>query len=111
MLVTTSKLTPGIRLIIGRRRRGLTQLEEAKRRHKSLYRYRQWENDATDVMPKERLNRLADHEQCFALRVLEGTTLYEQAKTMRVSRWWLRQMERGTANVSRLVEYWYWRIA
>jgi transcriptional regulator with XRE-family HTH domain len=105
MSVTTSALSPGVRLIISRRRRGLTQAQEAKRRKASLYQYRGWEEDRGEV-PEEKIGRLEVHEQCYVRRIAKGLTLDEVAKDVGVSRWWLRQMERGTANVERLRKYW-----
>lgn len=105
MSVTTSGLSPGVRLIVSRRRRGLTQVEEAKRRKVTLYQYRGWEEDRGEV-PEEKIGRLEVHEQAYVRRIADGRTLDDVACAIGVSRWWLRQMERGTANVERLRKYW-----
>ena len=106
MSVCTSELSAGLRLIINRRRRGLTQAEAAAKHKVSLYHYRRWEADEVNGVPSVDIGLLKPHEKCYVERVSRGVSLADQAKKMGISRWWLRQMERGTANPERLISYW-----
>lgn len=106
MALKTRDLANGLRLIISRRRMALTQAEAAKKHKVSLYQYRRWEEDKQPGAPDVAVGRLAPHEQCYVERITRGVSLAAQAKKMGISRWWLRQMERGTANPERLIAYW-----
>ena len=106
MALKTCDLANGLRLIIDRRRKALTQAQAAKKHKVSLYQYRRWEEDKQSGAPDVAVGRLAPNEQCYVKRIVKGVSLADQAKKMKISRWWLRQMERGTANPERLIAYW-----
>lgn len=106
MALKTCDLANGLRLIIDRRRKALTQAQAAKKYKVSLFRYRAWEVDEATGVPDVAIGVLAPHERCYVERISRGVSLAAQAKKMGISRWWLRQMERGTANPERLIAYW-----
>jgi len=107
MLIKTSELSKGEKLLVYRRRRGLTQSKSAKERKVSLYTYRRWEADELDAVPKVSVGRLSEAEQCFLLRKRKGMSLADAAKEIDICRWWLCQMESGEAPIDRLLAYWY----
>ena len=106
MLIKTSELSKGEKLLIDRRREGSTQSENAKNWDVSLYVYRRWEADITDDIPTVAIGKLSEQEQCFLLRKRKGQTLAATAKELDICRWWLCQMESGEAPIDRLRAYW-----
>lgn len=105
MLVKTSDLTVGEKLVVKRRRDGLSQVKAAKKAKVSLFAYRQWEQDV-EKAPAPKIGKLEDHEQCYILRRRAGWTTQELADELEVCRWWLCQMERGAIDTQPLVAYW-----
>ncbi len=103
--ITIGKLSLGERLLIHRRRNGWSQPEAAEDFAVSLYQYRAWEGNRGDV-PGVVLGGLHDYEVCYLLRVRSGKTITALAKELKVSRFWLGQMELGQAPDDRLTEYW-----
>ncbi len=105
------KLTGGERLLIERRRGdpSVSQRDAAKNHDVSLRRYRRWEDDKESV-PEEQLDPafplLDPHEDCFIRRRRAGLSLQDLADTLRISRWWLCQMEHDRVGISKLVAYW-----
>ncbi len=106
MLVKTSDLTRGERLLVARRREAESQVDAAARFDVSLYRYRQWETDEEKSPHELGLGKLSGFEACFLMRKRAGTTMAAVAKKVGVSRWWLCQMERGEVDSARLVSFW-----
>lgn len=107
MLIRTSSLTTGERLLIDRRRRGETQKESAERLYHSTYRYRVLEaGNVNDFWRGPRIGTLADHEQCLLLRRRSGQSRASAANELGMSEFWYTQMERGRAPVGRLVKFW-----
>jgi len=108
MLVSPDRLTYGERLFLNRRRSGLTQAAEAKRRGVSLYRYAKWELDAdTGGSTKIPLiNRLFPHEECIVHRRRCGMTAEQVASKMGCCTFWVRRMEKGQVPHSRLYAFW-----
>ena len=99
-------LTRGERLLISRRRDGISQREAAAEACISLYLWRQWETGLSDDVPDTLLGKLAEHEVYVILRTRAKIPLNELAATLGISRWWLCQMEYGRTSVDRLAEYW-----
>jgi transcriptional regulator with XRE-family HTH domain len=101
------KLKRHERLIIHRKRRGLTQNQEAEEWSATLYMYRQWEKG---LVPKrliiERVSRIGIFEICFLLRRRRKLTIQQIADFIDVSKAWVSEMERGTVYIGDLVEYW-----
>lgn len=106
MLVKTSALTRGERLLIKRRRTGESQVEAAARFGVSLYNYRQWETDTLKAPHKLGLGTLEPFEACFITRRRTERSAADVAKAVGVSRWWFCQMERGDVDATRLVSFW-----
>lgn len=99
--------TRGESLLLGRRRKGLNQLQAAAERNVHVDRYREWEADRrTEDQPFQRLGRLKPNEVCFILRRRAGRTQREVAEVIGCTRLWVLQMEDGKAPVERLREYW-----
>lgn len=98
--------TRGERLLIQRRRQGLTQRQAAAAYGHTLFGYRKWENDQENETVNVRIGRLSDPEKCFLLRRRKGLTLPQLAAEVGCCRLWLNQMEKGTANPDRLIAYW-----
>ena len=106
MLVKTSDLTRGERLLVARRRRSVSQVDAADDFGVSLYLYRQWETDTTRSPHELSLRRLADFEACLIMRRRTKLSASKIAKRLGVSRWWFCQMERGEVDSARLVTFW-----
>jgi DNA-binding XRE family transcriptional regulator len=106
MLVKTSDLTPGEKLVIQRRRDGTSQVKAAKKAKVSLFVYRQWEQDVEKPTTVPKVGKLEDHEQCYVMRRRAGWTAQELADELEVCRWWLCQMERGQQDTQPLVDFW-----
>lgn len=106
MLVATSDLTRGEKLVIQRRRDGSTQAKAAKANKVTQLTYRGWERDQGEKIPTAAVGKISEVEQCYILRRRSGKTLEQVAKKMGVCRWWLRQMEAGKAPAESLTEFW-----
>ena len=106
MLVKTSQLTRGERLLDKRRRDAASQVEAAANFGVSLYNYRQWETDTLKAPHKLGLGTLEPFEACFITRRRTGSSASAIAKRVGVSRWWFCQMERGDVDATRLVSFW-----
>lgn len=104
-MLRTADLSSAERLLVWRRREGLTQRQAARRLSVSQYRLRAWELGAGEP-PRVSLGRLLPHESCFLLRRRSGTSLEELARQLGVTPWWLCQMEGGSAPVDRLLRHW-----
>lgn len=104
--IKTSELSPGERLKIYRRRKGLNQDAMADSLGLSLYAYRrvEEESDLCDFVPP--LGHLSQREQCYIARLRRGWTLAQAAEKIPCSRWWLRKMERGDAPINKLWNFW-----
>lgn len=98
-------LTSGEKLLLHRRREGMTAAAAAKARKTSLYRYARWESDL-EAGPSVALWRLAFYEKAFVLRRRAGMSVAELAKRFGITPWWLTQMESGQAPDGRLRDGW-----
>jgi len=105
------RLDPWERILIQRRRDGVSQREAADAcGAKSLYQFRLWES-GTEAPPAEVLQNadprdLKIHERCYLERVRRGISLKALADELGVSRWWLCQMERGRVSSRQLEHRW-----
>lgn len=106
MLVKTSDLSRGERLLVKRRREAMSQVDAAERFRVSLYHYRGWETDTRECPHEVAVGRLELFEQCFILRRRSGLRMRKIAGKIGVSRWWVCQMERGEVDARRLVSFW-----
>ena len=100
------KLTAGERLLVARRREGLSQTQAARKHGVTRRVYGGWERDDRPGAPSVRVGRLETHERCLLYRRRVGWTQERVARDLRCCRWWLNQMERGDAPVDELL--WYW---
>ena len=106
-MLTSPQLIASERLIIDRRRRGLTQEQAAQAWGFSEWHYRMLEAGKRErSCPRIRIGKLKPHEAAFTLRRREGLKRTELAVKVGVSCWWLTQMERGRVNPKRLIEFW-----
>lgn len=99
-------LTQSERLIVYRRREGLTQKQMAKKLGMSLRAYRACEVSSQPCDFDPEMEFVKTHEMCYLLRIRKRWSLEAGAKRVGVSRWWLRRMERGDAPVARLKSFW-----
>jgi len=104
-MLHASELTTGEKLLVLRRRAGLTAAKAAKKRKLSLYRYNRLERDEEDG-PRVAVGKLAFHERAFLCRRRAGLTVDQLAKRFGVSGWWLSQMEAGKVPDARLRAGW-----
>lgn len=92
---------------IWRRRLGLTQGQAAQRLRISRYAYclleRQGVVGVCVVPPQKNLTPV---EKCTLLRIRKGMTQAALARKLGITRFWLRQMELGKGNPTRLINYW-----
>jgi len=100
-----SDLTRGERLMVDRRRRGLSQVEMSTFLKVGLRQYRKWERDEEDA-PNKGVGKLALHERCYMARRRASVERQQLAKRMKCSRLWITLMETGRAPVEALAEYW-----
>lgn len=100
-------LTRGERLLLARRRDGWTQSQYADYYGVSLRTYRTWENGSENKgVPYVSLSRLTKAERCVILRRRAGLGVEALATKIGLSRWWVTQMERGSAPVDKLAAHW-----
>lgn len=106
-MLTTPQLTPSERLLVYRRRRGLTQTQAAEVWGATEWHYRMMEaGNRPAACPKVYIGKLKPYESAFLSRRrlrIKRTTL---AVMIGISCWWLTQMERGRVNPKRLIEFW-----
>ena len=103
--MNVSRLSSGQRLLILRRRKGISQRQAAAQYGVSLYKYRHWETDVEQA-PLVSVGRLADYEEFVIRRVLDGASVLELAEEMGITRTWRCRMEFGKAPLERLAEWW-----
>ena len=104
-MITAKELTNGERLLMQRRREGLTLEGAAAACGVTLYRYNRWERDEEEG-PRVAVGRLAFRVVSFILRRRAGASAADFARLLGVTAWWLRQMESGEASDDRLRSYW-----
>jgi len=107
MKITVHELTEAERMKLDRRRRGESQEEAAIRWGVSVYKYREAEaGRRREPKIRPRFTVVRDYEACFILRTRAGKSVAQMANEMKVSAWWLTQMERGDQPASDLVRFW-----
>jgi transcriptional regulator with XRE-family HTH domain len=106
MLVSTSSLSRGERLRIARRRRGFTQARAAQQYEVPVAVYRSWEVGEDSSAPDAAVGALAEHEQCWVLRLRSRKTLEELREEVNLCGYWLSMMEKGKVPCRRLVDFW-----
>lgn len=103
-------LTRGGRLLIMRKRLGLSQAAAAARWEVPHGVYGRWERGQPTPgyqgVPREAIGVLLPHERCLLLRLRAGTSQQEVADAMGVCRYWVGLMERGAAPTARLEAFW-----
>ncbi len=106
-MLEISNLTNGEKLLIWRRRCGLTQPEAALRYRLTVKRYRNWEKGRHFWDPEIDVEMpLYEREKCLLLRRRRNWRQAEVAKKMNMSREWVNMMERNEASVEPLVKFW-----
>lgn len=115
--MAVGRLSHGERLLVDRRRRGLSQGEAAARYLLEPWQYGLAERDDSElspdvwawvqtIAPRIRSSELRPNERCLLLRRRARLTQEEVAEHMGRSRWWVNQMERGEAPCDELLEHW-----
>ena len=101
-------LSSGERLILGRRRRGLSQLARANFFGVTLYRYRAWEDEKQEPPARKvpKLGKLHDYEACYVLRRRRRIALQDLVAKLDVTPNWLCEIEHGRQPAGRLLAHW-----
>lgn len=100
-------LTKAERLLLARRREGITQQRAARRLRITRSRYVKIENGQVEFsLPAPPTLKPTDSERCFILRRREKITQEELAQEMGLCRYTINQMEMGGLEPSVLVEHW-----
>lgn len=68
--------------------------------------YRDWEANKGEGVPRKNLGAVKSHESCYLLRKRARYTQRQLAVLLGCTRLWLIQMEDGRAPVERLKTYW-----
>lgn len=105
-LIDSTDLTPAERLIIARRRDGMTQDDYAAWWGVERDRYKRWESGRYEPDAIVLIGQLEAHEECFLLRRRGKITRRDLADDLGVSLTWLTLMERGRVPVDRLFTHW-----
>ena len=107
-----SRLSPGQKLLIYRRRLGETQAEAARRLRmpESSYCCAELDQQHGWKIDAPRLGRLREHEKCLIFRLRRGWSQDWVARAIGCSRYWFGKMERGEVNPGTLVNYWRSRM-
>jgi DNA-binding XRE family transcriptional regulator len=92
-------------LLLLRKRSNLTQASAAKKHGQTLFAYRKRE-ELNNTLKKRWRVTLEEHEALWLRRVQSALSMQDLAHKIGISRFWLRQMEAGTAPLDRLREYW-----
>lgn len=106
-MLTERELTSAERLLLHRRRLGITQHEAAELLRITAWSYRKLEEGSRlPHRPEPTLDNLKEYEACLILRRRANLSRSSVAKSVGVSECWLTQMERGRVPANRLIEYW-----
>jgi transcriptional regulator with XRE-family HTH domain len=110
-MLTEQDLMPGERLLLARRRQGITQ-EAAARWYRVPHGvYGRWERNlpTRQLAPQEvRLEGgVRPNEACLIYRLRHGLTQAQVAERTKYCRLWVRRMERAQANPQPLLDYWH----
>lgn len=100
-----SDLTPGERLWVLRRRRGITVDEAASEYKVSAYTYYRWEADKSEG-PDPKLDIVEPYEHYALLRRRAGMTIADLAKLLGLSGFRVSKMERGKYPHTHLMLFW-----
>lgn len=105
-MAATVTPTHGESLVIWRRRKRLNQVEAAKEFNVHVDKYRDWEADKGETVPRRHLGKLKTHEVCYLMRRRVDMTQRELAVRSGCTRLWVIMMEDGTAPADRLKHFW-----
>lgn len=111
--LSATKLSPGQKLLIYRRREGLTQAEAAEHIGMPESSYCCAELDQAHhgwTILSPLLGRLREYEKCLIFRLRRGMSQQEVADAIGRSRYWLGKMERGEVTWTTLARYWSSRM-
>jgi len=87
-----------------RRREGLTQAEHAAMNDVDRLVVVRWEKN-TELHPQRRSIRVTEAEWCFIMRNRKGLTQKRVGKLMGVSSFWVREMEAGRQDHTKLMSF------
>lgn len=102
---SVGELTSGEKLVIWRRRHGLSQAQMALTMGVGKNKYCEMEIQGTAQEPVY-IGTLDLYELCYILRRRNEHTILYCAREMNISRYWYNLMELGKAPEERLVQYW-----
>lgn len=97
------EVTIGERLLIFRRRDGISQAEAAQQHGVSRNMYGEMERAESEPCI---IVELSVPEKCLIMRRRRGYTQQECADRLGVTRFWYNQMEKGSAPVAELAKFW-----
>ena len=106
--IVQANLSLAEKLLLWRRREGLTQREAGKRLEISRNTYgilEREESHKSDLIAAP-LGDIRPYEKCFIMRRRSGMTIPMCAEQAGISRYWYNLMELGKASPERLVAYW-----
>lgn len=101
-------ITPsrGEALYVWRKRRGLNQVRAAEQHGVTPDKYREWEADRGEDIPRKLVGRLRLNEVCALLRRRKGQTQAQLAEELGCTRYWVVTMENGDGSLDRLLAHW-----
>lgn len=104
------QLSKSEKLLIWRRRSGLTQAEAAQEHGVSHRRWGRWERGDEEPAVDKEITTLAVHEQLLLLRRRNNVSQGEVARDLGCTRAWVQMMEAGVNGCEQLVRYWKERV-
>lgn len=108
-MYSSNALSPGERLFIDRRRRGLTMAAAAKRHKVSQWRYQQWEHDMPTeepLAPSVTLGELTKGECCTLARRRKRASIHEVGAAIGLSHVTVIKYEASDADANPLYDWW-----
>ena len=109
-MLTENDLMLGERLLLLRRRIGVTQKEAAQAYNVPHGVYGRWERNLPTghAVPEVHLEGgVLPHEECLVHRLRHGLTQAAVSERTQYCKLWVRKMERNQANPQPLLDYWH----
>ena len=103
------ELTEAEKLMLGRRRQGLTQGQMAELHGVPRNTWCEWESGRETVPANVRvasLGKITAAERCLIMRLRSGERQVDIAQALRVCAYTIRKMEQGKVNCQMLLDYW-----
>ena len=104
------QLSKSEKLLIWRRRSGLTQAQAAQEHQVSHRRWGRWERGDEEPTVDKDITTLAVHEHLLIVRRRSNISQEEVARDLGCTRAWVQMMEAGLNGCEQLVRYWKERV-